>query len=610
MRKFTKKINALRNVGLSILLVGLTLVPILSSTTKKASADSTLPAYNYTKTFDTTNGTAFGLYVSTDSSDNIYVLGNFTGTVVFNPSDPSTSVTTDGNNNMFLTKLNSSGQYLWTKTLTVTSNSDAFPGGLKVDNNGNILVQGSIDGTVSLDGPNGFNETVSSPGIVVTPHFSNLNLPNSPLKPSLGFGSGTVFVAKFDTSGNTLWSNVVDNGTGSVSTIFQVFLISIGNIFTDKNNNLYTTGFFCGTVNFSNSISATSQNCSSYVAEYNSSGVFVRLKYTDTNNYSGTSFGNNVAVDIQGNIYVSGLFGGEVGFNYNGTDPGSDVINYGGNGVAGFITKYSSNGDYQWTKVNIPSSPNSLDFGETVITDSMGNIYSTGTFVGNILFNQTDSKTSSDNGQNESSYITKYNSNGDYQWTKISTNQTGSNIADNIESITTPVFDSNGNMYISGTFSGNVLIDSSVNSSALTSINGGNQYSQYITKYNADGSYGWTLVNSYDYSDPNNSHDAILSLALAVDSNGNLLNTGYYSGSIYFNGLNNKDENNSSNQNFFITSWKLYSPPVLSPITSAKTPATGFAKGNNSNQIILYSSLFVALSLITGGYIVNKRSKN
>ena len=602
MIKISNSLKIFWNFNATIVLITLSLVPLLGSSSSKVSAATTLPVYNYTRTFNVSNGSASGDWNTTDKYNNVYVYGTFNGTVIFNPSDLSTSVTTT-NTNIFLTKYNSTGTYQWTKTFDTNSTGYSYDSGVKSDSSGNIIIYGSLSGTVSLSGVNGFTKTTQNNNLVIpNTSFINNNLPHE-IIPKITSSSNTSFLVKFDTNGNTLWSNIANSDTGYIGT---------ANVTIDKNNNIYGTGQFCGTVNFTNP-SNTSNNCTFYVIKYNSGGVFQSIKYSDTNtNINGTynswSDGFGLTSDQNGNTYVSGFFLGQVSFNYDGINPGTDTYSNTHNEVEGFITKYNSDGTYAWTKINELQDNQSVDIPTQLAADSYGNVYMIGGYIGIVSFNQTNTQSSLENGIDWSNYLTKYDSNGNYQWTNKTYNQASSSTNNNF-SPGGIVIDPYNNVYISGNFAGNIILDGPNGNDQFTSANNGLNNSSYFSKFSSSGSYLYSEVSSYDSSAADASNVSTQPGSLVLDSLGNLYSVGSYSGPVYFNGINNTDENDSGENNgAFLTSWKAFIPPVTS--VAVKTPATGFAKGNNTNQIILYSSIFIALSLITGGYIVNKRSKS
>ena len=608
MNKLKTSINLTRNISLSIALIAITLVPVLNLSNKRASAATTLPAYKYSRSFDTTNGNAYTQNVTSDKSGNVFITGTFYGAVNFNPGNTipegqtGSSTLFSSTDDVFVTKYNSDGSYQWTKTLTNSESSYSYSYGISTDSHGNVLVYGDFNGTVSLPGINGFTKTSPTSNLIF-PALQNNNQYISNIHPKEPSSNYVIFLVSFDTNGNTNWSNVANNnGTGN---------IGAASMSIDSNNNIYTAGSFCGTVNFTPSEQVTSTNCSSYVAKYNDNGIYQSILYNDSssNTYDNTfTRGTGIATDNKGNFYVTGFFMGTIGFNYDGTNPGTDPItNINITNPTGFLTKYNSNGTYAWTKTNsIESGVVNIQTG--VATDLNNNVYAVGMFAGNTLFDNSDSQNSSDNGSNESAYLTKYDNSGNYKYTKIITNQTGSNLNDYswFNSVAT---DPLGGVYTGGQFSGEALLDGPNGTADYTSLGSGTNETSIINKYNSDGSYVWSKVHSSDTNAGDAaSADSYIS-NLNVDSFGNLYSAGYYTGPVFFNGINNSDENDSTNTNSFLTKWQVYTPTVVTPNTP-NTPSTGFAKGNNANQIILYSSLFIALSLITGGYLVNKRNKN
>ena len=596
MGSFIRIRNISSRIGISLILVMLSIAPLIMLNANKASAATTPPSYRYTKSFDVSNGRAQGEYVATDKNNNIYVYGNFNGTVIFNPADPSTSVTTPATqssyNNIFLTKYNSTGAYQWTKTLDVSEGSYASSGGVKTDSSGNVIITGSIYGTVSLPGINGFNVALPTPNVIPNTTFGNSD---SSFKPSITTTNSTSFLIKFDGSGDTQWSNTADSGSGFIDST---------NISIDSNDNTYITGSFEGTVNFTTSDQFTSQNSTSFIAKYNSSGNFQSLIYTDTTN--GRSDGFGTTVDKNGNIYMSGTFNGEVGFNYNGTDPGTDIYTNphpwaAGKGVEGFVSKYDNSGNYLWTKINAIQNDNDTNYIYNLITDSKNNLYMSGYFIGVVNFNNDPNNqlTSTDNVADGSSAITKYDNNGNYLWTRITTNSPSSN-SNNESAGISITLDAQNNIYTSGYFYGSMLLDGPAGSAEYTFQSNDFRASNYLTKFSSDGVYQYSKVFTFDSGSANFPVSNGIGWSLALDNLGNIYGTGGFTGPAYFNGINNTDENDSANENSFLTSWNLNALNIVTP----NTPNTGFAKDNNTNKLVLLSCLLIALLLFVGGNIV------
>ncbi|HEY5267819.1 MAG TPA: SBBP repeat-containing protein, partial [Candidatus Saccharimonadales bacterium] len=197
------------------ILVTATLTPLTLLPSHPAKAQS-LPAYNYTKTFDTTNGSASGLDVATDSSGDVYVTGTFNGTVVFDGVGGHDSQTDPGGGNVdtFLTKYNANGSYGYTKIFdNSASGTSAYGNGVATDSNGNVYVTGYFAGTVVFDGVGGRDSQTTT------------NNPNS-------------FLVKYSPNGSYGYTKVFDATNGGANGY---------GVATDSNGNVYVTGFFYST---------------------------------------------------------------------------------------------------------------------------------------------------------------------------------------------------------------------------------------------------------------------------------------------------------------------------------------------------------------------------
>ncbi|GAB3204302.1 ribosomal protein S11 [Pontibacter aydingkolensis] len=145
-------------------------------------------------------GTSFdyGYGIALDASGNAYVTGSFQGTASFG----NITLTSSGNNDIFVAKYDASGNVLWAQKAGGSSSDNGY--GIAVDGSGNAYVTGSLQGAAS---------------------FGHISLTSR--------GYNDAFVAKYDASGNVLWAqrygdSVEDYGYG---------------ISVDASGNAYVTGW-------------------------------------------------------------------------------------------------------------------------------------------------------------------------------------------------------------------------------------------------------------------------------------------------------------------------------------------------------------------------------
>lgn len=221
--------------------------------------------------------------------------------------------------------------------------------------------------------------------------------------------------------------------------------------------------------------------------------------------------GYAVAVDTSDNFY----FGGSYSLTPNifsesgtilGTLPTSNV------GVtAAFMSKFSSNGAYQYSRVVVGAS-SCLCYGLT--TDSGSNVYMYGTYAGtppirdesgNILFTLPNLSVAL--------YVLKFNSSGTFQWARMMQNPNA-----------WPAFqcavDSQNNLYMGGYLNATGTIFDENRLSLGTVVSAGS-VAGYAAKFNASG----TLLFSLCFNSPAAS-DGVL--GIAVDSTSNVAFAGYY----------------------------------------------------------------------------------
>ena len=219
--------------------------------------------------------------------------------------------------------------------------------------------------------------------------------------------------------------------------------LTYGNaVATDANGNVYVTGSTTGGLD-GNSVTGIYDF---YVTKYNSSGIKLYTKQLGV--ASSTTVGTAVATDSTGNVFV-------VGYTTGGLD---------GNALTGtydfFVTKYNSSGVKQFTRQL--GAAGGATFGNEVTIDASGNIYvvgaTGGSLDGNVQMGTDDF------------FYTKYDNNGAKQYTR-QLGVTGRETDGNGVAI-----DANSNVYIAGSTGGGL------DGNTLTG-----SYDFFVTKFNSSG---------------------------------------------------------------------------------------------------------------------------
>ena len=243
--------------------------------------------------------------MAVDSAGNVYVAGQSRG------------IGTDAD--IVVTKYDTGGNELWVARFNGTGNGADYPTGVTLDAQGNLLV---IGGTWR-----GLNFT---PGNTETDYVT----------------------LKYDQSGNRLWTRYFSGTNGTSFTDLP------SAVRTDAAGNVYVTGYshYNGIYDFLVGQIAT--------IKYDASGTQLWLRTFDTPDKWGTS-GSDLALDAQGNVYVTGT-GRVATVNINTT---TDDI---------FTIKYDTNGTKLWqAQYDTPGTPTWTDFDSAarVHVDGSGNVY-------------------------------------------------------------------------------------------------------------------------------------------------------------------------------------------------------------------------------------------
>lgn len=275
-----------------------------------------------------------------NEDNELYITGHFSDTIDFDPGTDIFTMTSNGEWDFFVLKLDSNGDFLWVKTI----GGEALDSSVSIsrDNSGNILIAGYFSEVVDFDPGAGTSILTAIDGV-------------------------SFFALKLDSEGEFMWAR----SFGSSPVVGLIKSLSC-----DLLDNVYITGGFRGTVDFDPGVGVFDLTApaggfvSGFVQKLDSEGVFQwAFKFGD--NYFNQGW--SITTDVENNIFLTGKFWGTVDF-----DPGVGTANLVSNGDKDvFIAKYNSQGNYIWAK---PIGGLNRDVGTSIYTDGQGELFLTGTF--------------------------------------------------------------------------------------------------------------------------------------------------------------------------------------------------------------------------------------
>ncbi len=255
-----------------------------------------------------------------DDADDIYITGSFVNTIDFDPGVGINNLTSAGQSDVFICKLDGDANHIWSTSFGGTL--DDIGNSITADAFDNIYVTGNYEGTTDFD-----------PGVAV--------------ENATAVGTYDVFVSKFNSDGSFEWSKQFGGSTFD-------FGMSVA---TDPSGKVYVGGIYQTTVDFDpgagtiNNTSAGTRDM--FIQKLDSSGNFINVKL-----FGSTSDDNLKAihVDASNNIYSTGEFNGTVDF-----DPNTGTVNLVSTGQQdAFILKLaqSNAGINEIVQMNISIYPN------------------------------------------------------------------------------------------------------------------------------------------------------------------------------------------------------------------------------------------------------------
>jgi hypothetical protein len=321
--------------------------------------------------------------IAIDSNGNVYIAGGIKGTATFGTA----SLTSGGNEDIFIAKYNTSGTLVWVQQGIGTG--DDMADGIAVDSGDNIYLTGYFNNTVTFGSSsitsagnmdvffikynsNGVVQWVQRTGSNIIEYGRDIAVDNN----------GYVYITGYSVGATIIWNNSFPGSGGAdvfiakynpvTSTwVWSIRGISDGNdsgvsLVTDTSGNLYITGYFDSTFNLYGTVLTSSGLFDTFTAKFTTDGVLVWMRKAGGANYD---VGTGIALDIDGNVLVCGYFAETCSFGNTSLVSNGDSDN--------FIAKYNSAGILQWVQ---KTGGIGADLALDLAIDGGNNIFMTGVF--------------------------------------------------------------------------------------------------------------------------------------------------------------------------------------------------------------------------------------
>lgn len=369
-----------------------------------------------------------------DELKNVYVTGYFNGTADMDPGSPVMNVSSNGNEDIFIQKLDSKGDFIWAKSIGGIGAD--YGHALTVDKDYNVFITGIFQGTVDFD-----------PGTKTSNKISSNQ-------------SGNCYFLKLNSNGEYSWVETISASGHSQG-------VSLA---TDNDGNLYTTGGFRGSSanvgNGSSSVNLFNHGLNDiFITKHNSQGA---LLWAQSLGGSDVDRGYAIVVAPSNHIYIGGFFEGTVDFN-----DGAQIDELTGMGDEdGFILKLDLNGNYIWSKMI--GGELGEDRVKKLSLDQFGNVLASGYFSETADFNPGVMEEIKTSKGGFDAYVLMLNKDGEFLWV-----ETYGGIEDDVSRCATG---HGGDLYIAGHFRENMDVDPSTTTYNLN-CSSSVTYDGYVIKW-------------------------------------------------------------------------------------------------------------------------------
>lgn len=232
-------------------------------------------------------GNGYSDAIQADANQNIYITGRLYNNVDFDPGPNVFNLTAFFGPNMYVCKLNPTGDFMWAEKIGANlASQEQHPRDMVVDNSG-IYITGHYSGTTDFDPDVLGNYTLTAAGTT------------------------SVFILKLNTDGNFVWARSMGGGGINYATSIDI----------DNTGKVYTTGYSNGGGDFDPGPAVYNlyNNYLIFVSCIDTAGNF---KWARQLNGGVNGLGNCLHADNNGSIYSTGRLAGTGDF-----DPGIGVYN-------------------------------------------------------------------------------------------------------------------------------------------------------------------------------------------------------------------------------------------------------------------------------------------
>ncbi|MFN6373618.1 MAG: PKD domain-containing protein, partial [Chitinophagia bacterium] len=242
-----------------------------------------------------------------NNAGEVFLTGYYTALTDFNPAPTGVNnLISAGNEDIFLAKYNSSGNYVWARSMGGTTRTDQGLS-IKLQSDGKILLAGQFGGTADFD-PTTSTSTLTTSGLIEG------------------------FFSRYTATGALEFVKALGGGGDDVATSLTM----------DSTGRIYVGGYFSGSMDADPGSGVTTITGKGgrdlFIGKYSNLGELIWAK--GTGGQTGNEVAQEISVDTLGNVYAAGTYANDVDF-----DPSDSTNNFIGSGADdAYVLKLDSNG--------------------------------------------------------------------------------------------------------------------------------------------------------------------------------------------------------------------------------------------------------------------------